>query len=255
MAHRVWHSVPIFVVGLLPIFGCGGRASEAVLEQSTSDAGFSSPAAGGTTEAARLVQAHVERGLSATDGEYRQSLSDLRAQPNAANTIRDSYQKTPQDEHLHRWLLADALGSLDGPEAVASLAEIASAPVPDPTDDGKNLPAYREEIQIRFRAVDGLGRLARRGQPDAFAKLRGCMASPNFAVRRMAAEAYVGSPRDPQRVREARDILPPVDHWVTNDLPPLPHLARPPMKPARVNTVPFVSAPSPSPSSSSTGTP
>jgi HEAT repeat protein len=249
MAHRVWRSVPILVVGLLPIFGCGGQASEAVLEQSTPDAGSSSPA-----EAVRLVQAHVDRGLGATDGEYLQSLSDLRAQPNAADTIRDSYQKTPQEHHLKRWLLADALGSLDGPQANALLAEIASAPVPEPVGDDKSRQVYRQEIQIRFRALDGLGRLARRGQSDALAALRECMTSPNFGVRRMAAEAYVGSPRDPQRVREARAILPPVDHWVTDDLPPLPHLARPPMKPARADKVPFV-APPPSPSPSPVGTP
>jgi hypothetical protein len=255
MPHRVWRSVPLLVIGLLPIFGCGGEASEAVLERSTSDAGSwaapAAPAASGVSEAARLVQAHVDRGLSAADGALFQSLSELRAQPNAADAIRDSYQKTPAENNLKRWLLTNALGFLEGPEAAASLAEIASAPVPDSASER----VRGEEIQIRFRALAGLGRLARSGQLDALAKLRECMTSPVFAVRRMAAEAYVGSPRNPQRVREARAILPPADHWVTDDLPPLPHLAPPPKKPARANTVPFVAAPSPSPSSAPVGTP
>jgi HEAT repeat protein len=244
MAHPVWRSVPILVVGLLPIFGCGGQASEAVLEQRTPDAGSS--ATSGAAEAARLVQAHVDRGLSATDREYFQSLSELRAQPDAANVIRETYRKTPQDQHVRRWLLADSLGGLDGPEAVASLAEIAAAPVPTPDGSAKSERVYAEEIQIRLRALEGLGWFARRGQPDALATLRECMASPVFTVRRMAAVAYAGSPRDPQRVREARAILPPADHWVTDDLPPLPHLAGPPAKKVGRNA-PSTTTQSPSP--------
>jgi hypothetical protein len=156
------------------------------------------------------------------DAETRQtSLRRLRARAqDFTKAAREMYRESRREDYLHRWSLVHTMGELATPAAAEALAEIATSPLPAATEPGgHDSSPNEEEGLIRMRAVSGLARLARSGDPDARAALKRCLASPDRAARATAVHewldsaAALGQTREDVR-REIAARLTPADAWM-----------------------------------------
>jgi hypothetical protein len=202
------------------------------------------------TVAGRLAAAHMNAFVGVgekAESVYQDSLRQLRAQPQAAQVLYESYQKTDETRYFRRWALVETLRELHSTAALTALSQIATSPIPgEKSRDGEDT-SRGKEVNIRVTAVDGLADLARSDKNAEYLLTR-FFTSPDLSIRRRAIRGYLRAGeayfRDSaaaasevqRRMGELKTKLPVADHGlislaVTN-IKTVPHPAMPDKFPA-----------------------
>jgi hypothetical protein len=169
-------------------------------------------------QASQLLRAHLAliNGSAMSAEQHADSLAALRKNPGpTVEALARAYHAQPKANYYQRWAMVETLGNLAVEEGYPILAEVADAPLP-PREGDPEHSATDQEMMIRFRAIEGLGRLSGRGHAGATAVLKQTMKSSERGLRREAAQAFVSARATPERVAEAKSILDPEDHWMTD---------------------------------------
>jgi len=171
-----------------------------------------------TTGSHALAQTAIAQmsgaGPNAED-EYQATLQDLAADPQAAvAAITDMYGATPEDQYTERWSQIHLLSDLATPAALAVFEDLLSTPIPPEKMPGMVVySTVGEETIIRTTAVEGIGKLAARGNSDALEMLRKYTQHESFSVRRAAIQAYIEVAGSDAR-EELRASLPEEDQYI-----------------------------------------
>lgn len=147
---------------------------------------------------------------------YQASLTELRANPEAASVLASVYAKVPEDHYFRRTLLVEALKELRSPEAFPHLRDIATSQIPaDRMPDNSEVNTREAEIVIRITAVQGLSNLAQESVAEADELLLELVGHEELTVRKMAARGYLASPLGEyeDRLARLRKIVPQEEHW------------------------------------------
>ena len=143
-----------------------------------------------------MILAMPAETIEEADAKYNASITELRK--NAAEAIvllNDAYQKTAARHYFNRWGLVKTLGDLESNGATKLLSDIAVSKIPPETSqDLHHFSTQEEEVTIRLRAIEGLGTLARNGDPGADRTLLQMALDStitNSAMRLRAIKAYL----------------------------------------------------------------
>lgn len=188
------------------------------------------------TPAGNLVRQHLR--LSMGNGEdaevkYQQSLTDLRAEPEAVSILSAAYKKVPEENYLYRNMLVEALKQLHSGEALASLNSIASERIPeDRNPENEEMDTRIDETVIRLTAVEGISLLATDSLVDADKALRLLIGNKNLSIRQMAVRGYLQSAigDNEEKIQELYNLIPKEEHWyITNEATNIKEVAHPDM--------------------------
>ena len=178
------------------------------------------------TEAGRMLREHMmilalpTESPDEADRRYARSITELRKNPKEVlDLLTSAYRRIEPFRYYDRWALVKTLADLGLPGAYESLGAIARAPLPpEQNKDVHHFSTQEDEVMIRLRAVDGLGRLAASGHKAADANLLALAtdrANPNLAIQARAIKAYLRAGRDyDARARLLKSRLPPDRHGV-----------------------------------------
>lgn len=146
---------------------------------------------------------------------YQATVQELAADPQAAvSAIAEMYGATPEDQYTERWSQIHLLSELSTPAALAVFEDLLSTPIPPEKMPGMVVySTVGEETIIRTTAVEGIAKIAARGNNDALEMLRKYVQHESFSVRRAAIQTYIEIV-GPESREELRASLPAEDHFI-----------------------------------------
>jgi hypothetical protein len=146
---------------------------------------------------------------------YRTTLRALRSDTRAAvAAVADMYRATPEDQYNDRWTQVYLLADLREGPALSVFDDILSTPIPPEKAPGMvTYSTVGEEAMIRTTAIEGITRIAARGDREALELLRKHMQHENFSVRRAAIQGYLEASGEGAR-DELRRVLPERDQFI-----------------------------------------
>lgn len=194
------------------------------------------PSAGSSAEGrfAGRVEAYLETlyatGLDADDRHTR-ALEELRLEPGeAVVALAKAEARCHRRDYPRRWALVYAASRMDHDAALPYLRELVLTPIP--TSEARDAHAFseaREETILRTTAIEGIGRVARRGNKLALAALLEFLDISSISVRRASIQAILAA--DPAYRHRIAQRLPPAFHYLLD------------VRPAKVTEVPQVKDP------------
>jgi hypothetical protein len=147
--------------------------------------------------------------------EYQLMLRALVREPEqAAAAIAGMYRETPEDQYIARWAQVQLLSDLRDDATLSAFDDILSTPIPP--EKAPLMITYStvgEEVMIRTTAIDGITRLAARGDRRAIDVLRKHTQHEALSVRRAAIQGYL-QVAGPDAREELRKMLPERDHFL-----------------------------------------
>jgi hypothetical protein len=97
-----------------------------------------------------------------------------------------------KSDYPRRWALVYAAAKMEHDAALPYFRELVLAPIPDPHPrGGHGFSAAREETILRTTAIEGVGRLAERGNGAALQALYEFLDIPSISVRRATIQAVL----------------------------------------------------------------
>ena len=133
-------------------------------------------------------------------------------------------------DHPQRWALIYAATRLDHDAALPYFRELILTPVPLPeARDAHAFSAPREETILRTTAIEGVGRLAKRGNKQALKALLEFLDIPSISIRRASIQAILSA--EPSYREKIAERIPSDFRYLLD------------VKPAQVTKVPQVKNP------------
>ena len=129
---------------------------------------------------------------------HDQALAELTREPEETGiALARAEGACNRRDYPKRWALVYAATRLDHEAAVPYLRQLVLRPIP-PRDrrDSHGLSAAREETILRTTAIDGLGRLASRGNKRALDALFECLDIASISIRRTSIQAILSAKPD-----------------------------------------------------------
>jgi hypothetical protein len=143
------------------------------------------------------------------DKRYKAALKELKRDPGeAVIAIVRASSSCDNANYPRRWALVYAATQMEHEAALPFFRELVLAPLPDGkrSPDHRNTP-LREETILRTTAIDGVGRLAARGNKRALEYLQEFVDVPSVSVRRAAVQEILkAAPRSRSQLEKR---LPP----------------------------------------------
>jgi hypothetical protein len=151
------------------------------------------------------------------EDRFQESLRALREDRVATvAALQTAYAAAKERDYAFRWLAADTLALVGGPDALEPLRTIATSTVPPERGDGEQIFTRSEEAAIRMVALDGLAALAHAGETradDALLEVAAHATDPSIRNRAIWSYLEAGPERE-QRASQLREVLPPELHAV-----------------------------------------
>ena len=188
------------------------------------------------TSSGNLIREHLKVSMGhGEDAEtrYQQSLTALRAEPEAAKILYDGYKKVEPSNYLYRTLIVEALKQLRSSKSLSYLTDIAQEKIPaNRHPENAEINTREDEVVIRITAVEGITLLATDKLIEADKSLLQLIGSEDLTVRQMATRGYLQSPSDNirEKMQSLRERLPKEEHWyITTDTTDIKKVAHPDM--------------------------
>jgi len=163
----------------------------------------------------RAAIATMSAAGQAAEANYQAELLALVSNPQAAiAAIGNMYRTTPEDAYIARWSQVHLLSDLRQNAALELFDSILSTPIPP--EKMPNMITYStvgEEVMIRTTAIEGITRLAAKGDHKALDLLRKYVKHEALSVKRAAIQGYLETGGSNAR-EELRKILPEKDEWL-----------------------------------------
>jgi hypothetical protein len=116
-------------------------------------------------------------------------------------------------DYPRRWALVYAAARLEDEAALPYFRELVLTPIPESGHPvGHRNTATREETILRTTAVDGVARLATRGDRRAFDMLHEFLQVPSISIRRASVQAILAV--DPEARDRLAELLPPEQRFL-----------------------------------------
>jgi hypothetical protein len=146
---------------------------------------------------------------------YQLALREFSSDPKAAvMAVAEIYRETPVDQYVERWAQVNLLADLRSDATVSVFDDILATPIPpEKAPDMITFSTVGEETMIRTTAIEGLTRLAARGNRPALEVLRKHFQHEIFSVRRAAIQGYIEAGGQGAR-DELRKVLPQADLFI-----------------------------------------
>lgn len=148
-----------------------------------------------------MILAMPAETIEQADASYNASLTELKK--NAAEVVTlltEAYKKTEARHYFNRWGLVKTMGDIGSNTAAKPLSEIVFTKIPAETSlDLHHFSTQEEEIIIRIRAIEGLGMLAKNGDPTSdrlLLQLALDSSQKNSAIQLRAIKAYLRAGKD-----------------------------------------------------------
>lgn len=143
-----------------------------------------------------MILAMPAETIEEADAKYNASLAELKKKPEeAVSLLNEAYKKTEARHYFNRWGIVKTLGDIESTLATGPLADIALSRIPPETSkDLHHFSSQEEEIIIRIRAIEGLGKLAKTGDKNAdgvLLRLALDSTNKNSAIQLRAIKAYL----------------------------------------------------------------
>jgi hypothetical protein len=188
------------------------------------------------TPAGNLVREHVRASMGHgedAEAQYQQSLTTLRAEPEAGQILYNAYRKVAPENYFYRNMIVEALKQLRSEGSLAYLNEIAADKIPaDREPENAEIDTRQDEVVIRVTAVEGIALLAADSLAEAERSLRQLIGHEDLTVRQMATRGYLQSPfgNREEKIQELRQRLPQTEHWyITTEATDIKKVAHPAM--------------------------
>lgn len=165
------------------------------------------------------------RTLNATGDNAEQrhtsALEELRREPGeAVVALAKAGACCDLHDYPRRWALVYAATRLDHDAALPYFRELVLTPVPSPeARDTHALSAAREETILRTTAIEGVGRLAERGNKRALEALLEFLNIPSISIRRASIQAILSA--EPAYRDKLAERIPSDFHYLL-DVRPVP---------------------------------
>ncbi len=124
--------------------------------------------------------------------EYQRALGDVgKFGPDAVSAVAARLRLLPEEAYQERWFLVQALVDIGDPSGARLLGEILDTPIPPERTEhaDHHFSTVGEEVIIRTTAIEGLSRLAERGDKGAVQSLERHATNEQRTVRRAALRA------------------------------------------------------------------
>lgn len=166
---------------------------------------------------ARIKKAMSQMSNSGVNAEldYQATLRELASEPQATMAaIAEIHRATPEDQYIERWSQVHLLTDLRNENSLPIFDNILSTPIPpEKAPDMILHSTVGEEVMIRTTAIEGITRLATKGDRQALALLRKHIQHESFSVKRAAIQGYLEAAGEGSR-DELRKVLPEKDHFI-----------------------------------------
>jgi hypothetical protein len=148
--------------------------------------------------------------------EYARSLGELRADPQSAVVeIAQALGACDTRDFPKRSALIFAACELRHPAALALLVSIVETPIPpEPADHSHAFSTAANETALRTTAEEGIGHLAKGGDPGALEALFRFVEMHSISIQRAAVQAILLTNPDPSIVERLKRELPARQHFL-----------------------------------------
>lgn len=171
------------------------------------------------TPTGKLIKEHLQLSMGYgedAEGKYQRSLTKLRGEPEAAQTLYRGYKEIAPEHYLYRSMIVEALKQVRSEASLGILNTIASERIPkDQYPENAEINTQQDEIVIRITAVEGISLLAKDSVADAEKLLTTLIGHTDLSVRQMATRGYLQSPfgNVEEKIKELLERLPKEEHW------------------------------------------
>jgi HEAT repeat protein len=126
------------------------------------------------------------------DKNYQKLVRQLRENDNAVSVLVDEYTSIDESQYLDKWSVIELLGEVGNEKALDFLDKITSEKLPrEKSKDPHSFSTVGEEVMLRTTSIDGISKLASRGNKRAVSSLLKHIQNENFSVKRAAVQAFV----------------------------------------------------------------
>lgn len=133
---------------------------------------------------------------SSNEADYFSSLTQMKSHGELAlKSLHDAYFQVPKNQYFERWLCVNTAGHLEHPSFIVFAQQILAQAIPAETSSNTHyFSTLEEEMMIRLSAINGLERLAKKGNGTAASVLfYTAKDHREHAVAREAALSYISA--------------------------------------------------------------
>lgn len=187
------------VVAAAALYVLAPRLRRKVTAVTTTGPGPAPPDHFRDTEPGRRLRDYLRDAYTAGDEAERRIKEGgevlRRNAPEVVEEISHVYNSAPEGDYNLRWSLTYCAARLEHPAALVFLNSVVWQPIPpERSRDIHHHSTVSEETAVRLRAVEGVERLARRGDESARGFLFDYLRSPSFSLRVAATRALLDLP-------------------------------------------------------------
>ena len=145
---------------------------------------------------------------------HRERVAQLRAKAKTvAPALGRAVRALPREQFHERFALVNLMHELDDDATLPELVSVIEAPAEKAAPAALSMLEKQRDTMIRTLAVEGVARLARRGNRSALATLEKQLHHATFSVRRAAVQGLLaaGGPDAADKIRAALD---PKEHFL-----------------------------------------
>ncbi|HEX9827458.1 MAG TPA: hypothetical protein VGA80_12745, partial [Flavobacteriaceae bacterium] len=123
--------------------------------------------------------------------QYQRYLKQLAKMEISVDVLQDEYSSLKESQYLDKWSIVQLASDLSNERNLTFFDRVIKEKIPkEKSKKPHSFSTVAEEVIIRTTAIDGICKLAAKGNKKAINSLLGHVDNENFSIKRAAVQAY-----------------------------------------------------------------